>query len=297
MLAVGPMNRGIHVLVVLIVSSLLPSCFRDNPGGPEPEPEPDANPPPPPGDAPPPSCISADDRARKTVVVSGTVIDFATGAPVVGATVDITTAWDTATPAFPSPQCPLIATLTSGPDGKFGPATVLAGSVFDPSIMLFMVHGADRANTSSDNRTCPDATCTLDHTIAAPSAALAATWRTQLAAGGMTDAATNGLIAYLYKNTDQTPAAGVTAQLTEVFPASSRDLIVGSEVRYLAADRTTVTGTSQRTTTAGGVALVGFEAVESASFIAGRRSADTWEPTGCFDEPGWFFLEDRTVSP
>jgi hypothetical protein len=296
MLAVGPMNRGIHLLVVLIVSSLLPSCWRDNPDGPEPAPEPDASPPPPDA-APPAECIGVDVRARKTVVVSGTVVDFATGAPVAGATVDITTGWDTPVPAFPSPECPLIATLTSGPDGTFGPATVLAGSVLDPSIMLFMVHGADRANTASDNRTCPDTTCTLDHTIAAPSATLAATWRTELAAGGMTDAATNGLIAYLYKNSDGSPAAGVTAQLVDVFPAAMHDLTVGGQVRYLADNRTTVTGTSQRTTTTGGVALIGFEAVESSSFIAGRRSADTWEPTGCFDEPGWIFLEDRTVSP
>src|ERR1044071_4747739 len=146
MLAVRPMNRRIPLAVVLIASSLLPSCRDDNPGEPPLDAGSDATPPPP-GDAPLPDCIGADVRARKTVVVSGTVVDFATGAPVAGATVDITTGWDTATPAFPSPQCPLIATLTSGPDGKFGPATVLAGSVFDPSIMLFEVHGADRANT------------------------------------------------------------------------------------------------------------------------------------------------------
>ena len=97
MLAVGPMNRCIGLL---IVTTLLPSCLRDNPGGPEPEP--DASPPPPPDGAQPGDCIAVDVRARKTVVVSGTVVDFATGAPVAGATVDITTGWDTAVPAFPS---------------------------------------------------------------------------------------------------------------------------------------------------------------------------------------------------
>ena len=38
-----------------------------------------------PDGAQPPECIGGDVRARKTVIVSGTVVDFATGAPVAGA--------------------------------------------------------------------------------------------------------------------------------------------------------------------------------------------------------------------
>jgi hypothetical protein len=255
----------------------------------------DASGEPPPMDAAPPSCVDPALRPMKSVEVTGAVVDFATGAPIAGVTVDVITAWDVIAPAFPSPACPLLATLTTGPDGTFGPATVLAGSVFDPSIILFMVHGGDRADTASDNKTCTESTCTLDHTIAAPSAALAASWRSELTAGGMTDAATNGLIAFKFKNTDGTPAAGVTAQIDENF--APRDLRTGEEVRYLAADRAAVAPGTQRVTTDSGVALVGFAAVESAGYIAGRRSAQTWGATGCFMQPGWIFLEDRTVSP
>jgi hypothetical protein len=277
--------------LLLIASCVLPSCrVNDGPG----ERDIDASPPPVDAASPPP-CISADVRARKTVEVRGAVVDFVTGAPIAGVTVDITTAWDVPVPGFPPAACPLLATVTTGPDGRFGPVSVLAGSLFNPSIVLFMVHGADRADTASDNKTCSDSVCTLDHTIAAPAAALVASWRTELAAGGMTDAATNGLIAYLFKNADGTPAAGVTAQIDDNF--APRDLRAGEEVRYLAGDRSAVAAAGQRTTTDSGVALIGLAAVEADSYVAGRRSTQTWPATGCLMQPGWIFLEDRTVSP
>jgi len=290
MLMVGPMVRPVRLLL-FASCVLLPAChLNDGPG----ERDIDAGPPPVDAAQPPP-CIPADVRARKTVEVSGSVVDFVTGAPAAGVTVDITTAWDVPVPGFPSPACPLLATLTSGPDGTFGPVSVLAGSVFDPSIVLFMVRGGDRADTASDNKTCTDSTCTLAHTIAAPSAALAASWRSELVTGGMTDAATNGLIAFRFNNADATPAAGVAAQIDDNF--ALRELRSGEEVRYLAGDRSAVAAPGQRTTTESGVALIGLAAVESAGYIAGRRSTQTWATTGCFMQPGWIFLEDRTVTP
>jgi len=253
----------------------------------------DDGPPPDAAAPPPPTCIQPEVRARQSVSVSGQVIDFASGAPVPGATVDVTTAWDV-TGTIPRPECPLLATLTTDAEGRFGPVAVDAGSSQLPPIMLFMVHGGGRAPTASDNRACSEPTCNLGHTIAAPSTQDMAAMRDALAAGGMADAAARGLVAFRFKNPDQTGAADVTPQRGVGVVA---DLKPGSEVRFLDIDRRTVMPAAQAATSASGMALVGLADPENAIYVGGRRTTQRWISTGCLVMPGWLFLEDRTVSP
>lgn len=246
-------------------------------------------------DAPPvpEGCIAADVRDDKTITVSGQVIDFTTGAPVAGATVDVTTGWDVID-NVPAAQCPLLASLTTDGQGRFGPMPILAGSTRNPPIVLFIVHGGGRAPTLSDNTSCAATTCNLGHTIPAPSSALADAWRTELAAGGMAQAQSRGLVAFLYKNADGTPAAGVAPSqgtLTTV------PLQAGTQVRFVAVDRVGLAPVGQAVTTGAGVALVGTSATAQAAYIGGRRGNELWAGTGCLVVSPAIFLEDRTVSP
>jgi hypothetical protein len=230
----------------------------------------------------------------KTVTVSGQVLDFTTGDPVEGATVDVTTAWDIVG-NFPHPECPVQASLTTDAEGRFGPKAVLLGSNLNPSFAIFMVHGGDRAQTASDARTCMEATCNLGHTIAVPSQTLASTWRSTLAAGGMADAATRGLIAYKYKNNDGTNAVGVVPSVGE---GAGRPLASGGEVRFVTSDRSTLSPATDTDTDASGVALIGTDPpADKAVDIGGSRATQTWSPLGCIIEPGWIFVEDKLGSP
>jgi hypothetical protein len=246
-------------------------------------------------DAPPipEGCIAADVRDDKTVNVGGQVIDFTTGAPVAGATVDLTTGWDV-DDNFPASACPLLGSVTTNGDGRFGPVAILAGSTSNPPVVLFIVHGGGRAPTLSDNRACAEPTCFLEHTISAPSSALADAWRTELAAGGMTAAQTRGLVAFLFKNGNGSPAAGVAPFQGQLATTALRP---GPDVRFLAADRTALAPAAQATTTAAGVALIGVDVTAQAMYVGGRRSNDAWASTGCLVVPPAIFVEDKTVSP
>ena len=258
-----------------------------------------------PPDDPPPfepndaqGCVKAELRATKTVNVSGKVVDFATGAPVAGAVVDITTAWDV-TGQFPLPACAPLAVATTAADGSFGPIAVRAGSSLNPSFMMFLVHGGGRAQTASDLRSCAEERCNMFISIAAPTAAQAAAWRSELAAGGMPDAATRGLVAFFYRNIDGTPAEGV--EVTQDF-STPMPLVRGREVRYLGAgaDAATVLPVAQTATSASGVALIGLGSPgtpDKAIFVGGRRGTGAWQVTGCLEEPGWIFLEDKIGGP
>ena len=241
----------------------------------------------------PEGCIAPELRDDKVVTVSGRVDDFTTGEPVRGATVDITTAWDVPDNVPPA-ACPRLASLTTDSQGRFGPVDVMAGSTQNPPVILFIVHGGGRAPTLSDNRTCAEAHCNLGHTIAAPSSALADAWRTELAAGGMPQAQTRGLVAFLYKNADGTPAAGVA-------PFSGNLVTVplepGRDVRFVGVDRATLAPAAQQATTAAGVALVGIDAAAQAAYLGGRRGSDTWSGTGCLVVSPAIFVEDKLVSP
>jgi len=260
--------RHIGLVFSLSVLALGPGCLDSGDSDPDPE---------------PPTC-SFD--SYTPVTISGSVVDFSTKAPVPGAKVDITSAWNGYT-VFPGPDaCPVLATVETGADGKFGPLTVPVPSDGSQSFVLFLVDGAGRAPTASDNRICAEATCTLEHTIAAPSLAVADSWRQELAAGGMTGADTKGLIAFEYRNTDGTPADSVAA---EFGTDERRPLAPGTEVRYLRPDRAALAPASTSATTTAGVALIGRD---QTAFIGGHRGQVGWNLTGCLLEPGWIFLED-----
>lgn len=249
------------------------------------------------GPAPvPPGCVDSTTRETATVNVSGTIRDFTTLQPVAGATIDLTTAWDV-TSNLPAAACPLLGSVTSDEAGRFGLVAIAAGSSQQPPIVLFMVRGGGRAPTLSDNRTCTAATCDLGHDIAAPSAALAASWRADLAAGGMADAAHHGLIAFLYKEADGAPAEGVE-------PLASVDPIVvrpGLDVRFVGPDRGALLPATQATTSSSSVALLGVAnpttATDHEIDVAGRRGMDTWSATGTLVADDFIFVEDRTMQP
>ena len=256
-----------HALVLVLAAS---GCV-------DPKPDPD--------EPPPPDCTS---DLTKSVTVTGTVLDFSTKAPVAGASVDLTSAWD-GNAGFPGPRaCPVLATVETRADGKFGPVTIDLGADDDENFVLFLIDGAGRAPTASDNRICAEATCTLDHTIAAPSVAVAEGWRTELAAGGMADADTRGLVAFEFREPAGTPAERVTA---EYYTDKIEALAPGAQVRYVNPDRATLAPVA---TTASGLAVVGAPGI-GGTFIGGHRDAIGWQLTGCLMEPGWIFLEDRRI--
>jgi hypothetical protein len=250
---------------------------------------------PPPTEAPP-RCVPDEVRATKTVTVSGTVVDFVTGEPVEGANVDITTAWDV-TGNFPAGTCPKLATVKTGPDGKFGPIEVKAGSPNDPPIMAFLVRGGGRAQTADDNRAaCDGDTCILDHTIPAPSIDTARAWRKDLAAGGMSDPLTRGLILFKFKESDGSGAADVVPRVlaTDGSEPLFRSLVPGQQVRFLEEDRATLASAAHVKTRASGLAIIGADGAGGQLRIAGDRGAEGWESIGCLVQSGWIFFEDRT---
>jgi hypothetical protein len=257
----------------LVLAALLVACTSS---GPEPDPDPPA-----------PACDPAI-RGTKLVTVSGTVIDFSTGAPVAGAIVDVGTTLDGT-----EDDCPVEATLTTAADGTFGPTSVALGSTSDPVFVMFRVHGEGRALTTSDNRTCPDASCELAHTIASVSAELGETWRAALAAGGMADAATRGIIAFEYREPDATPAVDVVANVVEIGQTGGpRALVPGTEVRYLADGGSALQPPAATRTSSSGWALVSLDT--ELIFVGGSRDGVTWQSTGCTLEDGSIFLEGRT---
>jgi hypothetical protein len=258
---------------LVLATCLLAACAPSDPG-----PDPD----------PPAAACDPDVRATKLVTVSGNVIDFSTGAPVAGATVDVGTTLDGT-----EQDCPVEATLTTNADGTFGPMAVELGSTADTVFVMFRVHGEGRALTTSDNRTCPDAACELEHTIASVSAELGSTWRSALAAGGMPDADTRGLIAFEYREPDATPAIDVVANVIEIGQTGGpRALVPGTEVRYLADDGSALLPPAATRTSTTGWALVSLDT--NLIFVGGSRDALSWQSTGCSLEEGSIFLEGRT---
>lgn len=255
----------------------------------------------PPEPSPAPAhCVQPEERRAITVNISGTIVDFITEQPVAGATVDITTAWDTEGD-IPADDCPLLATVTTDAQGRFGPLPLYAGAGQFLPIMLFRVAGGDRALTLSDNRACSGGVtndCYLDHRITAPSATLAAQWRAELASGGMADAAHRGLIAFLYKEGSGVPAPGVEPTTDALFLPRP-----GADVRFVDASRGGLTPATDATTSAAGVAVIGTVASGPAGpamgrvKIGGRRATERWDATGSLVVPDAIFVEDKTVSP
>jgi hypothetical protein len=249
---------------------------------------------------PPPGCIQLDTRDDHTVTVSGTVSDWVTGDPIVGATVDVSTAWDVQGnfPNTATLMCPPIVSLTTNVNGQFGPALIEIGSPVEPPITIYMVTGAGVAPTASDARVGGCSVGVVDcgnqgHIMKVPSETLAATWRAELAAGGMPNAAQRGLTLFQYRELAG-PAGGVEALVGTLV---LRPLLLGTEVRFLNADLATLAPATQGVTLASGIAVIGIDTADNAVFVAGRRGGEQWAGLGVLLVDGWFFLEDKLVSP
>ncbi|MDQ3365934.1 MAG: hypothetical protein M3680_10955 [Myxococcota bacterium] len=278
-------------IVIGVVNVLVLAACGDLGGG-----DPDAAPPVDVLRDAPAGCTPPEDLAAIRLTVSGSVRDLATGAPIVGATVDVAKAW---TPrGFPASDCPALATLTTDAAGRFGPLEILAGPgggiISSPHYLVFLVTAAGVASTSSDVRYHCSSACTLpDHPIAVPSEALATSWRTELAAGGMPDAATRGLVAFTFKERDGAPAAGVEVLgRAHLFPGA---LERGTQLRYVAEDGS-LAPVAQATTLARGLAVIGLDPENHGIYVSGIRGDETWGATGSIVAPGWIFVEDRTVT-
>lgn len=241
-----------------------------------------------------PACIPESDWNDHTAMVSGSVTDLVTGAAVVGAQVRITTGWDTS--QFPD-ACPARATVTTDGAGRFGPLEVGIGSALGGSIVLFLVDGADRAPTASDQTAaCGTAVAcgSVDHAMVTPSAALATAWRADLVAGGMSAAATSGLVLFQFREPGATPAAGVTPSQGLLDDAP---LTPGVDYRVVAADRATLAPVATTATTSSGYVVTSQAPPTAAMYVRGRRDSATWLPVGTLLDEGWWFLEDRQRQP
>jgi hypothetical protein len=241
-------------------------------------------------------CEPDDAEDTYPVLVSGTVIDHATGDPIAGAEVAVGSAWHLGG-GLPQ-ECPPVATLTTDDEGGFGPTEVdLKASIFSRPFVIFMVTGEGLAPTASDQTVeCVEAGCAPieDHVVAVPSQELASQWRQELELGGMPGAGSRGLVLFAFTNLDGSPAEDVV--LWQDF-LELEALDPDEEVRFLAADRTTLAPTSAIATSGSGLALIGVGSEEpdqtDGAFIRGTRLADLWEVTGVLHDPGWIFVEDN----
>jgi hypothetical protein len=238
----------------------------------------------------PPACFTG----AEAVQVSGTVVDFATGAPIAGARVDLTEAW-AGEKSFPSNGCHL-GGATTDDAGRFGPISVLA--TLDPTIVM-LVTGAGRAPTIADrNSSCLFGPCTpIDQLIEAPSQELALAWRRDLYDGGMEFALNRGLVMYRYDEPELAgPAAGVApvrAPDSFLDDAEPRPLEPGVEVRFVKADRRTLEPAQQPSTTTSGYALIGTQADAASGYfdVEGDRTGMHWHSVGVMAATGWIYTE------
>lgn len=245
---------------------------------------------------PDPPCIEASDRATHKVTVGGAVVDFETGEPVNRADVVVNTAWDIEA-EFPA-TCPPLAALSTDADGQFGPETVDAGSTISPPIAIFLVSGAGLADIASDQTLdCPGRECEdVDHTIAAPAAELAESWRAEMAKDGMPNAARRGLILFQYLELDGSPAAGVRPA---TLSGGAATLIPDVEVRFLEADGVALAPPGTEETTGSGFALIGVSNEIVDEYVYGvRAEGESWPLIGALDPLGWIFVEQaRMIEP
>ena len=222
--------------------------------------------------------------------VSGMVVDFVTGEPVAGATVDFTEAF-TGARVFPSNGCLIAPGTVTDAAGAFGPISVSALEA-NP-IVAFLVTGAGRAPTVHDKAIGCLLGCNApSQTITAPVQELVDGWRAELYDGGMEYAFNRGLVAYKFHDSAGMPAAGVSPIYRHDPFADGRPLRSGSEVRFLEEDRATLGRIGQTTTLGAGTALIGAPATEKGYFrIAGQRGAETWASLGVMSATGWLYLE------
>ncbi|MEO7093671.1 MAG: carboxypeptidase-like regulatory domain-containing protein [Polyangiales bacterium] len=231
------------------------------------------------------------------VSVAGTVIDHTTGVPVAGATVDITEAW-AAAQSFPASGCRM-ARLTTDASGRFGPIMV---KTYDSTpIMVMLVTGGGRAPTIADRRVGCFFGCTgIDETIAAPSEALAMSWREELYAGGMPYALNRGLVAFTFLDSVDAPASGVSVKrmrdtgldATNGLDLDIHALPLGTEGRFLSADGMELEKPDHDTTTYSGSLLAGSEDAKTGYFrIGGDKGIVHWPSVGVMVATGWIYVE------
>jgi hypothetical protein len=230
------------------------------------------------------------------IEVSGSVIDFVTGQPVAGATVDLTEAF-TGSRTFPNNGCRIGTTVTSAA-GQFGPVMVRAESA--SPVLVFLVTGAGRAPTIHDKTVGCLLGCNIaPQEIPAPTAELVEAWRADLFDGGMEYALNRGLVAYKFHDTAGNPAAGVTPiYRRDVFDDERRVLDPGSQVRFLEPDRQTLALADRSTTLGAGTALIGIRANASGYFrVGGERGSDRWPALSVIAATGWIYFESDSLTP
>lgn len=236
--------------------------------------------------------ITGNCSGSTAVEVSGTVVDSVTGAPVAGASVELTEAWASAR-SFPRDGC-RIGSATTNAAGRFGPVTVRTGDS-DPTIVM-LVTGAGRAPTIADR----DANClfgcgSIDERIEAPSLELATRWRAELYDGGMEYALNRGLVAYTFLDDNDAPTLGVTpARRNDNLFADPdlRPLEPGSDLRFLGPDRATLAEPSQSETLSSGRALIGSKGDARGYFrVEGTRYGRRWPSVGVIVATGWIYVE------
>jgi hypothetical protein len=240
------------------------------------------------------ACLTEADRSHAcTVPVTARVVDFVTRQPYTGRPrLDVTTAWDTSPGAFPD-GCAPIASLILPASGIYqDPIASCRSRAFPPFLLLVVSGGSPdpRALTAWDRHLA----CAVDHCQAVdadvwvPSAADVAAWRTELATGGMPDAATRGLVLFQYNELGGGTAAGVVPQ------RGGQPLQAGTQVRFLDVDRRTLLPVATAATSASGLVIVGENGGSfEAGSVGGQRGADQWRETGVFFVDGWIFLEDQ----
>ncbi len=231
------------------------------------------------------------------VEVAGTVVDSVTGAPVAGASVELTEAW-VASRSFPRDGC-RIGSATTNAAGRFGPLIVRATDSSPTIVML--VTGGGRAPTIADR----DASClfgcrTIDERIEAPSLELAESWRQELYDGGMEYALNRGLVAYTFMDDNDAPSSGVKpSRINDNFiieEPEQRELQPGSEVRFLGLDRETLAAPDQVETGRSGGALIGSTGDARGYFrVEGTRSSRRWPSVGVMVATGWIYVESGHV--
>ncbi|CAN5696374.1 hypothetical protein BH11MYX3_BH11MYX3_23520 [soil metagenome] len=241
--------------------------------------------------------ISGSCSGSTEVEVSGTVVDVITGAPIAGASVELTQAWTSAR-SFPRDGCRLGGATTDAA-GRFGP--VLVRATDDSPTIVMLVTGAGRAPTIADR----DASCLfdcrpIDERIEAPSLDLATRWRQDLYDGGMEYALNRGLVAYTFMDHKDAPSPRVTpGRINDDFlfeGVDERTLEPGSEVRFLGPDRATLADPGVAETTPSGRVLIGSKGDASGYFrVEGKHESTSWPSVGVIVATGWIYVESGHV--
>jgi hypothetical protein len=238
-------------------------------------------------DARDPECLDVAERTHAcTVAIEASVFDFVTLTPYAGRPVLAqSTAWDVPR-LFPLGCEPLFLGHADA-TGQLSLPQASCASIAYPPILFITVEGGapdPRAPTAWDRRLSCDASGTCEQVFAdipVPSQALVASWRQELAAGGMSRADAGGLALFQYLGGDGLPAAGVVATSFLGVP-----LAPGTGVRFLDGDRQTLLPAETGETGASGMAMaIGLTSV------GGIRNADYWPPSGLLIADGWVFVE------